>query len=49
VILALLFAIPIAGGLLQFIVVLVGLGAIILLALQSRQAPTPAPVVTETL
>jgi hypothetical protein len=49
VISALLFAIPIAGGLLQFIVVLVGLGAIILLALQSRQAPQPAPVVTETL
>jgi hypothetical protein len=49
VISALLFAIPIAGGLLQFLVVLAGLGAIVLLALQTRQAPQPAPVAVENM
>lgn len=44
-ILALLFAVPIAGGFLQFLVVLVGLGALISLALQQPKMP----VVAETL
>jgi len=35
-ILGLLFAVPVAGGVLQFLVVLAGLGAIILVVLQSR-------------
>lgn len=35
-ILGLLFAVPVAGGVLQFVIVLAGLGAIILVVLQSR-------------
>ncbi len=42
-ILGLLFAVPVAGGLLEFLVVLSGLGAIILMLLQPK-APT-APIV----
>ncbi|MBN1311402.1 MAG: polymer-forming cytoskeletal protein [Anaerolineae bacterium] len=43
VILGLLLAVPFAGGLLQFLVILAGLGAIILVVIQSRRAPeTPA-------
>jgi len=44
-ILGLLFAVPVAGGLLQFLIVLVGLGAIALVVFQGRPAPqTPAEV-----
>lgn len=49
VVFALLFAIPILGGLLQFLVVLVGLGAIIHLALSTRPAPAPEIVAAETV
>jgi hypothetical protein len=38
-ILGLLSAVPIAGGILQFLVVLTGLGAIILAVFQGRRAP----------
>jgi hypothetical protein len=44
--LGLLFALPVAGGILEFLVVLAGLGAIILAVLQRRpapQAPAEAP------
>ena len=41
-ILGLLFAVPIAGGILQFLVVLAGLGAIILAVFQGRPAPQSA-------
>ncbi len=40
-ILGLLFALPVAGGLLQFLVVLAGLGAIALAFLHRRPAPQP--------
>jgi hypothetical protein len=48
-ILGLLSAVPIAGGILQFLVVVAGLGAIILVVFQGRPAPqapaeVPAPV-----
>ena len=44
-ILGLLIAVPVAGGLLQFLVVLAGLGAIILAVFQGRSASqTPAEV-----
>ena len=44
-ILGLLFAVPVAGGLLQFLVVLAGLGAIALVVFQGRPAPqAPAEV-----
>ena len=49
-ILGLLFAVPVAGGLLEFLIVLVGLGAILLVVLQGRrapQAPAEAPVVVQ--
>lgn len=41
-ILGLLFAVPVAGGLLQFLVVLAGLGAIALVIFQRRPAPVQA-------
>lgn len=41
----LLFAIPVAGGLLQFLVILVGLGAILISLWESRKA---APAIVET-
>lgn len=41
-ILGLLFAVPVAGGLLQFLVVLAGLGAIALVIFQRRLAPVQA-------
>jgi len=46
-ILGLLIAVPVLGGLLQFLVILAGLGAIILVVFQGRstpQAPAEAPV-----
>ena len=44
-ILGLLIAVPVAGGLLQFLIVLAGLGAIVLVVFQGRPAPqTPAEV-----
>jgi hypothetical protein len=50
VLFALLFAIPIAGGFLQFLVVLAGLGAIISLTLQRPPAaPALAPVTAEPI
>lgn len=49
VILALLFAIPVAGGLLQFLVVLAGLGAIISLWLLRTPVNPPAPVAVQSL
>jgi cytoskeletal protein CcmA (bactofilin family) len=46
-ILGLLFAVPVAGGLLQFLIVLAGLGAIVLVIFQGRATPqTPAEVST---
>ncbi len=46
-ILGLLFALPVAGGLLQFLVILAGLGAIILTIFRARPAPqAPAEVST---
>ena len=42
-ILGLLFAVPVLGGVLQFVVVLLGLGAIVLAVFQSRPAPGQAP------
>lgn len=48
VLFALLFAIPVLGGLLQFLVVLAGLGAILSLMLQNSSKPTAvAPVIAE--
>lgn len=45
VILGLLFAVPVAGGLLQLLIILAGLGAIILVVIQNRRAPqTPVEV-----
>ena len=44
-ILGLLFAVPVAGGILQFLTILAGLGAIALAVFQGRQAPqAPAEV-----
>ena len=44
-ILGLLFAVPVAGGVLEFLIVLAGLGAIVLAVLRSRQQPQgPAEV-----
>jgi cytoskeletal protein CcmA (bactofilin family) len=49
-ILGLLFAVPVAGRLLDFLIVLAGLGAIVLVVLQGRRAPqTPAEVSTTTV
>jgi cytoskeletal protein CcmA (bactofilin family) len=50
VLFALLFAIPVLGGFLQFAVVLAGLGAIIsLMLLRTPAIPAPAPVTTEPI
>jgi hypothetical protein len=49
VIFALLFAIPVAGGLLQFLVVLAVLGAIISLMLLRTPLTPPTPVVAESM
>ncbi len=40
-ILGILFAVPVAGGVLQFLVVLAGLGALVLVALQGKPAAAP--------
>ena len=50
-ILGLLFAVPIAGGLLEFLVVVAGLGAIILAVFKGRSAPqipAEAPTALQT-
>lgn len=43
-ILGLLIAVPVAGGLLQFLVVLAGLGAVVLVLFRRRTPPAPAAV-----
>ncbi|MGQ9491292.1 MAG: hypothetical protein ACUVS6_11445 [Anaerolineae bacterium] len=48
-ILGLLFAVPVAGGLLQFLVVLAGLGAIALVIFQRRPAPQASAEVSATV